>query len=117
MPRSLLKRLMALLLAISFVGGGFGLATADALVFHSHGQQSDATGAPHFDQPGGCGAHAEHCALSLLASLRQLASTSGIAQRFAAELRTDTVVAPTLAPRPVDSTNLQPARAPPATAS
>jgi hypothetical protein len=117
MPRTLLNRLMALLLAISFVGGGFGLATADALVFHSHGQRSDATGAPHFDPPGGCGAHAEHCALSLLASLRQLASTPGIVQRFAADLRSDKVVAPIVAPRPLDSTNLQPVRAPPTAAS
>src|SRR5947199_1535708 len=94
MPRSSLNRLVALLLTISFVGGGFGLATADALVFHSHGQQSNAGGAPHFDQPGGCGAHAEHCALSLLASLRQLASTAGVAQRLTADVRDGQVVAP-----------------------
>jgi hypothetical protein len=117
MPRGSLNRLMALLLAISFVGGGFGLASADALVFHSSGHRADAADAPHFDQPGGCGAHAEHCALYLLASLRHLAGASGVTHRFTADVRHVWVAAPVLAPRDADSTNLQPARAPPPASS
>jgi len=116
MSRGLLRRFNALLLAVAFVTGGFGLADVDALVFHS-GRQSQPAEAPHFDPPGGCGAHAEHCALVLAASLRQLAGTSGVVDRCSSAVHHDQVRAPVLTPRSADRTNLQPARAPPIAAS
>jgi hypothetical protein len=116
MRRSLAARVNALLLTIAFVSGGFGLATVDALVFHA-GHRSEAADGPHFDPPGGCGAHSEHCALVLSASLRQLPGAAGTADRFTAAEHEDRVLAPVLAPRSADSTNLHPARAPPTATS
>jgi hypothetical protein len=116
MRHPLLRRFNALLLAVAFVTGGFGLADADALLFHS-GRQSQPADAPHFDPPGGCGGHAEHCALAVATSLRQLGSVAGIVDRFAAVLCRDQVLAPAPALRSPAPTNLQPARAPPAAAS
>ena len=63
------RRFAAFLLLAAFVGGGFGLADLDALLYHSG---RTAPEVPHFDLPGGCGAHAEHCVLAVAASLRQL---------------------------------------------
>jgi hypothetical protein len=116
MRRSLAARVNALLLTIAFVSGGFGLATVDALVFHA-GHHSHPADVPHFDQPGGCGAHAEHCALVLAASLRQLAGAVGMAHRLTAAVLDDAVLAPVPAARSADPTNLHPARAPPTATS
>jgi hypothetical protein len=65
-------RLSALLLLTVFVAGGLGAAQADAVLFHSLAEQSHSAG-PHFDLLGGCGAHAESCALAVAASPPQLA--------------------------------------------
>jgi hypothetical protein len=58
------RRLGALFLLTAFLAGGYGLSDLDALLFHSstHGARADVA---HLDQPGGCGAHAERCALAL----------------------------------------------------
>ena len=62
--RSHCRRLGALFLLTAFIGGGFGLSDLDAVLFHSspHGARADVA---HFDQPGGCGAHAERCVLAV----------------------------------------------------
>ena len=62
--RATVRRLGALCLLTAFLGGGFGLSDLDALLFHSRpdGARADVA---HFDQPGGCGAHAERCVLAL----------------------------------------------------
>jgi hypothetical protein len=56
-------RLWSLFLLAVFVGGGFGLADADAVLFHSL-NRGDRPEAPHFELPGGCGAHSESCVLA-----------------------------------------------------
>jgi hypothetical protein len=116
MRRALIRRLGALLLATAFIGGGFGLSDLDALLFHS-GSNAVPANVPHFDLPGGCGAHAEHCVLAVAASLRQLgtAATASIAVTRVATV--DRVAAPVASPRSADRTNLQPSRAPPLAAS
>jgi hypothetical protein len=57
------RRLGALFLLTVFLAGGYGISDLDALFFHS-GVQSDLADVPHLDQPGGCGAHAERCAIA-----------------------------------------------------
>jgi hypothetical protein len=111
----LLRRLSALLLLTVFVGGGFGLSDLDALLYHS-GHRAPAE-LPHYDQPGGCGAHAERCVLALAASLRQLAG--GLSHLDSAADGQDLLVpvAPVVVPRSIDRSNLQPTRAPPIQAS
>src|SRR5437667_6130024 len=110
------RRFTAFLLLAAFVGGGFGLADLDALLYHSAGRGAPAE-VPHFDLPGGCGAHAEHCVLAVAASLRQLGATvtSGVALTRVATV--DRIATPVASPRSADRTNLQPSRAPPLAAS
>jgi hypothetical protein len=57
------SRLGALFLLTAFMAGGYGISDLDALFFHSvvQGARADV---PHLDQPGGCGAHSERCALA-----------------------------------------------------
>src|SRR3954469_11368791 len=59
------SRLTALFLAALFIGSGFALPDLDALLYHSH-QASAPVDVGHVDLPGGCGAHAERCALTLM---------------------------------------------------
>lgn len=110
-PRPL-RRLAALLLTVAFVGGGFGLADLDALLYHASG--SSAPQGPHYDQPGGCGAHAEHCVLGAPVSLRHAAGGLGSPQITTRTAQPAPVSEPASTPRPADRVNLQPTRAPPA---
>lgn len=111
MAPPLIRRLHAILLAVVFIGGGFGVPNADALLYHGGGPVDAA--ASHVERPGGCGAHAEHCVLALAASLRQLAGGIGaVPEPSHAPVRVSPI-APAAAPRAVDRVNLQPTRAPP----
>jgi hypothetical protein len=116
MRRALIGRMGALLLVTAFIGGEFGLSDLDALLFHS-GRHPAPAEVPHFDLPGGCGAHAEHCVLAVAASLRQLGTTAttGIAVTRAAT--PDRTTTPVATPWSADRTNLQQSRAPPLAAS
>lgn len=116
MRRTALGRWIAFLLAATFVGGGLGLPDFDAVLYHS-GPRASHADAPHFDLPGGCGAHAEHCVLTLAASVRPLAAT---AQNGFAITRVGTVeraALPLSVPPSAKPANLHLSRAPPAHAS
>jgi hypothetical protein len=110
------RRLAALLLALAFVGGGFGLPDLDALLYHTAGRGAPAE-VPHFDLPGGCGAHAEHCVLAVAASLRQLGSRLVAAVRVTQAAPTRPLVIPAVVPRSADRSFFHPSRAPPFAAS
>jgi hypothetical protein len=116
MRRTLVRRLGALLLATAFIGGGFGLSDLDALLFHS-GRDAAPAEVPHFDLPGGCGAHAEHCVLAVAASLRQLGARATTSVAVTRAERPEHIATPVPSARSADRTNLQPSRAPPLTAS
>ena len=105
-----LRRLYALLLAAAFMAG-VGQTDADALLYHSGGPHP--ADVPHFDQPGGCGSHAEHCVLAFTASLRQLASGLVRLPDLTLAKPLSTSARPTDTLRPADRINLQPTRAPP----
>ncbi|MEO7475466.1 MAG: hypothetical protein ABIY46_09035 [Gemmatimonadales bacterium] len=110
MAQSAVHPSYAYLLAIVFVGG-FALPDADALLYHSGAPHAEI---PHFDRPGGCGTHAEHCVLAVTSSLRRLASAlTTLPELDHAEARA-VCLSPTTAPRPTGRINLQPTRAPPA---
>jgi hypothetical protein len=109
------RRFTAFLLLAAFVGGGFGLADLDALLYHS-GRSAPAE-VPHFDLPGGCGAHAEHCVLAVAASLRQLGARLVTAARLTQAASVRPVVAPVPAPRSANRGFPHPSRAPPFAAS
>ena len=109
------RRFAAFLLLAAFVGGGFGLADLDALLYHS-GRSAPAE-VPHFDLPGGCGAHAEHCVLAVAASFRQLGARLVTAVQLTQAASVRPLVAPVAAPRSTDRSFLQPSRAPPFAAS
>jgi hypothetical protein len=106
------RRLAALVLAVSFVGGGFGLADLDALLYHS--QRADDPQQPHYDQPGGCGSHAEHCVLAAPVSLRHAAGAPTAPAITTRAIEPLPLPEPARTPRPADRVNLQPTRAPPA---
>jgi hypothetical protein len=116
MRRDLVRRLGGLFLATAFIAGGFGLPDLDALLFHS-GRDASPVEVPHYDLPGGCGAHAEHCVLAVAASLRQLGAmgTSRVAATRA--VTTTRVAVPAVAPRSSERRHLHPSRAPPRLAS
>jgi hypothetical protein len=116
MRRALFRRVGALLLATAFIGGGFGLADLDALLFHS-GRDAVPTEASHFDLPGGCGAHAEHCVLAVAASLRQLGAMARASIPVTRALPAYRIPTPVASLRSADRTNLHPSRAPPLAAS
>ncbi len=109
------RRFAAFLLLAAFVGGGFGLADLDALLYHS-GRSAPAE-VPHFDLPGGCGAHAEHCVLAVAASLRQLGARLVTAVRLTQAASIRPLVVPVAAPRSTNRSFLHPSRAPPFAAS
>jgi hypothetical protein len=116
MRRALFRRVGALLLATVFIGGGFGLSDLDALLFHS-GRDAVPTEASHFDLPGGCGSHAEHCVLAVAASLRQLGTTATASIPVTRALPAYRVVTPVARLHSADRANLHPSRAPPLAAS
>jgi hypothetical protein len=116
MRRALVGRIGALLLATAFIGGEFGLSDLDALLFHS-GRHPVPAEVPHFDQPGGCGSHAEHCVLAVAASLRQLGATVTAGIPLTKIAAADHVPVPVVAPRSTDRSNLHLSRAPPLAAS
>jgi hypothetical protein len=116
MRRPLFGRMCALLLVTAFIGGEFGLSDLDALLFHS-GRHPAPAEVPHFDLPGGCGAHAEHCVLAVAASLRQLGTTATTRFVVTRAAPTDRSATPVATPRSADRSNLQPSRAPPLAAS
>ena len=116
MDRTLSRRLTALFLAFAFAGGVFGLPALDALIYHS-GHQSLVAEGPHFDEPGGCGSHAEHCALALSGALGQLASVATSSARIVRTATVEPAAAPSIIPHAVYRTPLPPSRAPPSAAS
>jgi hypothetical protein len=116
MRRALFGRISALLLVTAFIGGEFGLSDLDALLFHT-GRNAAPAEVPHFDLPGGCGAHAEHCVLAVAASLRQLGTTATTRFAITRAATPGLVATPVATPRSADRTNLQPSRAPPLAAS
>jgi hypothetical protein len=94
MHRHVSRRLAAVFLAASFIGGGFGLPNLDLILYHA-GQQGFPAHAAHVDAPGGCGTHAERCLLIVSASVRQLelvnlgltrAPVNGITSRLQSDL-------------------------------
>jgi hypothetical protein len=109
------RRFTALLLLAAFVGGGFGLPDLDALLYHS-GRVAPVE-VPHFDLLGGCGAHAEHCVLAVVASLRQLGARLVTAVRLTPAASTRQLIVPEVAPRSADRSFFHPSRAPPFAAS
>jgi hypothetical protein len=115
MRRALFRRVGALLLATVFIGGGFGLSDLDALLFHS-GRAVPAE-ASHFDLPGGCGSHAEHCVLAVAASLRQLGSAARASIPVTRALPAYRIATPVASLHSAHRTNLHPSRAPPLAAS
>jgi hypothetical protein len=108
------SRLIALLLAALFVGSGFALPDLDAVLYHSH--RAVPVDVAHVDLPGGCGAHAERCALTLMAPLPQLAPATSAVRSIGLPAERNPIV-PVPAPVSTYSQLLPPSRAPPATAS
>jgi hypothetical protein len=112
MSGSLARRLSGVLLTVVLLGGGFGLPALDALLYHS-GQQSAGANVAHFDPPGGCGAHAEHCVLLLTLSLRQLGGPAFSEVRLTHLLTETGVYLAVPALRVTDPTYQHRSRAPP----
>ena len=114
MSRSVRQRLHAVLLLSLFAGSGVGLPALDELLYHIGRDSAPPAGVAHFDAPGGCGAHSEHCALVASASVRQHATVAQPNLRIQAVSTQDVVFHPVYSPRSVDRSLLQPSRAPPA---
>ena len=105
------RRLGALFLLTAFLAGGFGLSDLDAALFHSQprGVRADVA---HLEQPGGCGAHAEHCVLALATARVATAAAAPVKVRLTPQVSQ----VPAAAPSTVWSasrTSLQYSRAPP----
>ena len=60
------RRLQALILTLIFLGGGTSLPSADVLLYHLHGEMSQAKA--HVETTNGCASHAGHCGVSHPAS-------------------------------------------------
>ena len=111
------RRLYAVLLLSLFAGSGIGLPALDELLYHMGRDSAPPAGAAHFDAPGGCGAHSEHCALVASASVRQHAAVAQQLLRIEV-VSTEPVVFPLVSSvRSFDRTLHHPSRAPPATLS
>ena len=111
------RRLYAVLLLSLFAGSGIGLPALDELLYHMGQDSAPPAGIAHFDAPGGCGAHSEHCALVASASVRQHATVTEPNLRIEV-VRTEPVVfQPVFSLRSFDRSLFQPSRAPPAIAS
>jgi hypothetical protein len=117
MSRSLRHRLHALLLLTVFVGSGTGLPALDELLYHSGRDPDPPAGVAHLDPPNGCGAHSEHCVLSALSAVRQLATVHQPILRLEVTSREETPAQWISSVRSYDRSLLQPSRAPPASAS
>ena len=117
MSRSVRQRLYSILLLSFFAGSGIGLPALDELLYHMGRESAPPTGVAHFDAPGGCGAHAEHCALVASASVRHHAAVTQHHLRIEVVSSQNVVFHPVLSLRSVDRSLLQPSRAPPAIAS
>jgi hypothetical protein len=113
MSRSVRQRLYAVLLLSLFAGSGIGLPALDELLYHIGRDSAPPAGVAHFDAPGGCGAHSEHCALVASASVRQHAAVTQQLLRIEA-LSTEPVVFQLVSSvRSFDRSLFQPSRAPP----
>src|SRR3954465_12947727 len=106
------SRLTALLLSALFIGSGFALPDLDALLYHSH-QANTPVDVGHVDLPGGCGAHAERCALTLMAPLPQIAPAISTVRALGLTPESRPL-RPVLAPPSTYQAFLHPSRAPPA---
>jgi len=115
MNRTLPQRLHAVLLLGLFAGGGIGLPVVDGFLYHS-GVHS-APDPVHIDPPGGCGSHAEHCALTAFASARDHSLATHQSSRF--EVTSQDYIVRRAVPllRSFNRNLLQPSRAPPSFAS
>jgi hypothetical protein len=100
-----------------FAGSGIGLPALDELLYHMGRDTAPPAGVAHFDAPGGCGAHSEHCVLVASASVRQHAAIAQQLLRIEAVTTDYVVFHPVSALRTIDRSLLQPSRAPPAIAS
>lgn len=109
------SRLTALFLTAVFIGSGFALPDLDALLYHSH-RVSPPADVGHVDLPGGCGAHAERCALTLWTPVPQLAPPLS-AVRSATVVPAPSTILQVVTPPSIDHRLLPPSRAPPASAS
>ena len=111
------RRLYAVLLLSLFAGSGIGLPALDELLYHIGRDSAPPAGVAHFDAPGGCGAHSEHCALVASASVRQHAAVTQQLLRIEV-LSTEPVVFQLVSSvRSFDRSLFQPSRAPPVTVS
>ena len=117
MSRSVRQRLYAVLLLSLFAGSGIGLPAVDELLYHMGRDSAPPAGVAHFDAPGGCGAHSEHCVLVASASIRQHAAIAQQLLRIEVVTTDYVVFHPVLSLRTVDRSLLQPSRAPPVIAS
>jgi len=117
MSRSVRQRLYAVLLLSLFAGSGIGLPAVDELLYHMGRDSAPPAGVAHFDAPGGCGAHSEHCVLVASASIRQHAAVAQQLLRVEVVTTDYVVFHPVFSLRTVDRSLLQPSRAPPVIAS
>ena len=116
--RTLAARLHAVLLLVSFAGGGLGLPAVDQVLYHADGNAAAGlVGIDHFDSAGGCGSHAEHCLLPRFASVRPHPSVDQPVLRFELVADVDPSLRPVASLRSLDRSLLQPSRAPPVAAS
>ncbi len=117
MSRSVRQRLYSILLLSFFAGSGIGLPALDELLYHTGRDSAPPAGVAHFDAPGGCGAHAEHCVLSASVAVRQHATLTQQHLRLEVSSLAPVVFRPVFSLRSVDRSLLQPSRAPPVTLS
>jgi hypothetical protein len=94
-----------------------GLPALDELLYHMGRDSAPPPGVAHFDAPGGCGAHSEHCVLVASASVRHHAAIAQPILRIEVVSTDYVVFHPVFSRRTVDRSLLQPSRAPPAIAS
>lgn len=85
------RRLQALILTLIFLGGGTSLPSADVLLYHLHGEMSQAK--VHVETTNGCGSHAGHCGISCPASAAGALGTRVVATPLESTLAV-------IAPRP-----------------
>jgi hypothetical protein len=111
------RRLYAVLLLSLFAGSGIGLPALDELLYHMGRDSAPPAGVAHFDAPGGCGAHSEHCALVASASVRQHATITQQNLRIEVVSTEPVVFQLVSSVRSFDRSLFQPSRAPPAIAS
>lgn len=104
------RRLRAWLLLVLFLGAGTSLPGADALLNHRHPESFRV----HFDPPGGCAAHADHCTLGRTPPGSRAAVPVAFAARLTFDGGAPHVSVPTARPLDARLSLLPPSRAPPA---